>query len=340
MIQDLRFKITGLDRKNRPVLRKFFYCLVLAVHWSLSTDHCCYAAGFDRSSAGTATAQFLKVASGARGAALGEAFSAAVDDAAAMDWNPAGLIKIKNQSLVLMHSPYLAGSCADFFAYAKNAGEIGSWGMALKYMNYGEVKRTDAAGVGMGDFTPYDMAAAVGFATYITGFNKDPEERFTLGATGKLVRSKLLSSDNTVSADVGILFPYLFDNRFQLAMTAQNVMGTLRYDKFEDPLPLILRLGSVTRISDYFLLTADAVAVRDNYPFLAMGGEFRAGLGKSADLFLRSGFNTRALTDLGGLRNLTFGSGFRYDAYSIDYSFSPFGELGAVHRISAGMNFY
>jgi len=331
-------KAQGAKSKT-SILRKIFYCLVLAIHYPLATNHFCYAAGFDRSSAGTATAQFLKVASGARGAALGEAFSAAVDDAAAMDWNPAGLIKIKKQSLVLMHSPYLAGSYADFFAYAKNAGEIGSWGMALKYMNYGAVKRTDAAGVGMGDFTPYDMAAAVGFATYITGFNKDPEERFTLGATGKLVRSKLLSSDNTVSADIGILFPLLFDNRFQLAMTAQNVMGTLRYDKFEDPLPLILRLGGATRLGEHFLITSDVVAARDNYPFLAMGGEFKAGLGKSADLFLRSGFNTRAVTDLSGFRNLTFGAGFRYDAYSIDYSFSPFGELGTVHRISAGMNF-
>lgn len=297
------------------------------------------AAGFDKNSVGTSSAQFLKVAVGARGVALGEAFSAATDDATALDWNPAGLIKVKKQSLVLMHSPYLADSSVDFFAYTQNAGDVGSWGMALKYMNYGSIKRTNTAGASLGNFSPYDMAATVGFATYITGFNKEPEERFTLGATGKLIRSKLFSADNTVSADIGILFPYFFDNRFQLALTAQNIMGTLRYDREEFPLPLILRLGSATRIGDSFLVTADAVAARDNYPFLAMGGEYRGGLGKNTDLFLRAGFNTRAISDLGGLRNLTFGSGLRYKTYSLDYSFSPFGELGSVHRISAGINF-
>jgi hypothetical protein len=321
------------------------FSLTLSLHLSLSTAYCLLfsvsasAGDFDKNSAGTTTAQFLKVASGARCVALGEACAALTDDATAMDWNPAGLIKIKKHSVTLMHAPHLAGAYADFLSYAERAGEVGSWGASLKYMNYGAIKRTNSAGVETGNFTPYDLSLNVGFATYITGFKKEPEERFVLGAAGKIVRSQLLDSDNTVSADIGILFPYLFENRLQLALSAQNIMGTLRYDKFEDPLPLILRLGSALRVNTYFLLTGDIVAVRDNYPFLAAGGEFKAGLGKDTDLFLRSGLNTRAAADTGGLRNLTFGAGLRRGAYSIDYSFSPFGELGSVHRISAAMTF-
>ena len=328
--------VTSPGRLSSALSFFFFYLLLFIL---LSTIHYCSAGGFDKNSAGTATAQFLKVASGARGVAMGEAYSAMANDATALDWNPAGLIKIKTHSVSLMHAPYLADSYVDFFAYAETAGEVGAWGVAFKYLNYGTIKKTDQAGVETGDLTPYDMAFNVGFATYITGFNKDPEERFVLGAAGKLIRSHLLSMDNTVSADIGILFPYFFDNRLQLAMTAQNIMGTLRYDKFESPLPLILRLGSVTRITNYLAATADIVAARDNYPFLAMGGELKAGFGNDTDLFLRAGFNTRAISDLSGLRNLTFGTGFRYTSYSIDYAFSPFGELGSVHRISATMNF-
>ena len=337
-----RGKTKDATGKINNILLKVFYCLVATlsatIHYSLATAPC-YAGGFDKNSAGTTTAQFLKIASGARGVALGEAYSAMADDAAAMDWNPAGLIRIKGHSVSFMHAPYLADTFVDFFSYGEKSGEMGAMGMAFKYMNYGTIKKTDQAGVETGKITPYDMAFSVGFATYITGFNKDPEERFVLGASGKLIRSQLLSTDNTISADIGILFPYFFDNRFQLAMTAQNFIGTLRYDKIESPLPLILRLGSATRITDYLAVTADIVAVNDNYPFLAMGGELKAGLGSDADLFLRSGFNTRAIADISGLRNLTFGTGFRYTSYSIDYSFSPFGELGSVHRISANMNF-
>jgi len=297
------------------------------------------AQGFDSASAGTASAQFLKVASGARGAALGEAYSALADDAFALDWNPAGLINIKKNSMAFMHSPYLAGAFVDYFAYAETAGEVGSWGVSLKYMNFGKITQTDSSGFDLGAFTPYDTAVNVGFACYITGFNKDPEERFVLGATGKFVRSKIISSDNTVSADIGLNLPYMFDNKFRLTMTAQNIMGTLRYDKEEAPLPLILRLGSATRLADYFTLTADIIAARDNLPFLAMGGEGKLKVSPDMDVFLRAGFNTRAVSDVSGTRNVAFGAGLRYTDYTLDYAFSPFGDLGAVHRISAAITF-
>ncbi|OGR45015.1 MAG: hypothetical protein A2X35_06365 [Elusimicrobia bacterium GWA2_61_42] len=295
--------------------------------------------GFDSASAGTATAQFLKVASGARGAALGEAYSALADDAFALDWNPAGLINIKKNSMAFMHAPYLAGTYADYFAYAETAGEVGSWGLSLKYMNFGKITQTDSSGFDLGGFTPYDMAINVGFACYITGFNKDPEERFVLGATGKFVRSKILSADNTVSADIGLNMPYMFDNRFRMALTAQNIMGTLRYDKEEAPLPLILRLGTATKLADYFTLTADIIAARDNLPFLAMGTEVKVPVYSEMDVFLRAGFNTRAISDVSGTRNVSFGSGLRYTDYCLDYAFSPFGDLGTVHRISATITF-
>jgi hypothetical protein len=297
------------------------------------------AQGFDTASAGTASAQFLKIASGARGAALGEAYSALVDDAFALDWNPAGLINIKTNSMVFMHSPYLAGTYADYFAYAESAGEVGSWGVSAKYMNFGRISQTDSSGFELGAFTPYDTAINVGFACYVTGFNKDPQERFVLGATGKFVRSKIISADNTVSADIGLNFPYMFDNNFRMSMSAQNIMGTLRYDKEEAPLPLILRVGSVTRLGDHFNLTADIVGARDNLPFLAMGGEGRITAGPSMDVFLRAGFNTRALGELSGTRNVALGAGMRFGSYNLDYAFSPFGDLGIVHRISAGIVF-
>jgi hypothetical protein len=297
------------------------------------------AQGFDSASAGTATAQFLKIAAGARGAALGEAYSALADDAFALDWNPAGLINVKTNSMAFMHSPYLANTFVDYFAYAESAGEVGSWGVSFKYMNFGKIAKTDSSGMDLGSFTPYDMAVNVGFACYITGFNKDPEERFVLGATGKFVRSQILSADNTVSADVGINMPYMFDNRFRMSLAAQNIMGTLRYDKEQASLPLMVRLGTVTKFSDYFNLTGDLAAARDNLPYLAMGGEARLPVHEDMDAFLRAGFNTRAISDVSGARNVSFGGGLRYKTYQFDYAFSPFGDLGSVHRLSILMTF-
>ena len=333
-----RNETVGMRGGKSRTPRSFGYAL-LAVLFAFQYARHCPAAGFDGNSVGTSSAQFLKLASGARGVALGEAYSALADDASALDWNPAGLIKIRTRSVTLMHSPYLASTYMDFFSYAERAGEIGAWGVAAKYMNYGKITQTDTAGIETGTLTPYEVSANVGFAAYITGFKKDPEERFVLGATGKIVRSELLSSDSTVSSDLGILFPYFFENRFQLAISAQNIMGTLRYDKEKFPLPLILRLGSVTRLGRHFLIATDIVGPRDNSPFLAMGGEFEADFTENLGLALRAGCNTRAVSDLKGFRNITLGGGARYASWSLDYSFSPFGGLGSVHRISASLDY-
>jgi len=328
MTMDLK---TGRARAAAALMPALLLCAVLLPSAS--------AQGFDAGSAGTSSAQFLKIAAGARGAGLGEAYSALADDAFALDWNPAGLINVKKNSMAFMHSPYLAGTYVDYFAYAETAGDVGAWGVSFKYMNFGKISQTDSSGLETGTFTPYDSALNVGFACYITGFNKDPEERFVLGATGKFVRAQIKGSDNTVSADIGLLMPYMFENRFRLSLAAQNIMGTLRYDKEEASLPLILRLGSATRLTDNFTLTADVDAPRDNLPFFAMGAELKLPIREDLDVFLRSGFNTRGISDLGGTRNVAFGGGLRYGNYNLDYAFSPFGDLGSVHRISAALVF-
>ena len=296
------------------------------------------AKDFTSAGVGTASGQFLKIAAGARGAGLGEAYSALADDAFALDWNPAGLINVKKNSLVLMHSPYLAETYSDYLAYGENAGEVGAWGFAAKYMNYGEISETDTSGLELSKFTPYDLAVSVGFACYVSAFNKEPEDRFVLGATGKFVRTKITSEDNTVSADIGLLTPLMFDGNFRMALTAQNIMGTLRLDKENSPLPLIVRLGSLTKLSGFVNLTADVIAVRDNLPYLAMGLEGRIPVHGDLDVFLRGGGNTRAVNDVAGSRNFSLGTGLRYTKYQLDYAFSPFGDLGTVHRISLSMS--
>ncbi|KAF0126759.1 MAG: hypothetical protein FD189_1146 [Elusimicrobia bacterium] len=296
-------------------------------------------AGYGAAAVGTSAGQFLKIMPSPRGAALGEAYSSLVDDASAIDWNPAGLINIEGQSLFMTHAMYLADTSMNYVAYAQNAGEVGAWGMAAKHFSAGSIARTNENAVDMGSFSPYDVALSVGFACYITGFNRDPEERFILGATGKLVRSKILASDNTISSDIGLLFPYIFDNKFRLSMVALNIMGSLRHDKEEAPLPLVLKVGSVTHLAEYLDIMVDFAQPNDNYPWLALGSELRIPFGKKTGLALRAGFNTRSLTDNTGLRNIGLGAGLRHDIYSLDYSFSPQGDLGVAHRMSLTLSY-
>jgi hypothetical protein len=50
---------------------------------------------------------------------------------------------------------------------------------------------------------------------------------------------------------------------------------------------------------------------------------------------VRAGYKyNSAMSTLGPLAGLTLGGGFRYNIFSIDYAFVPYGDLGYTHRIS------
>ena len=299
----------------------------------------CDGASFSREAAGTSSGEFLTIAVSARCAAMGEACSALANDASALYWNPAGLMDVAGRSLVFMHAPYLADTVFDYAAYAQNVPDVGSWGVSVQYMNMGDIAGTNASGQDTGSFRPYDVAVTLGFATYISGLNKYPEERFVLGAGAKIVSSKITQRDSTIAADAGLLTPYMFDNKFRLSLTVSNMMGSLRYYQESFPLPLTLRAGSRALIAKSWDFTADLVAVQDSYPFIAMGTEIRAQIGKTTRLALRGGFNTRSVSDYEGFRNVSMGLGLGGSFLTVDYAFTPFGDLGNAQRLSCSLSF-
>lgn len=306
---------------------------------ALGAGNFLFAGDYDRSAAGTTSGQFLKLAVNARAVAMGEAFSALADDASALYWNPAGLIHVSSRSAVLMHASYFASTSLEYAAYAQTQGKIGTWGASVQYMNYGPIPQTDLNGVDIGEFQPVDLALSLGFACYVTGFKKDPDERFVLGAVAKIVRSQITGEETALAADLGLTLPVLFDGSFTLALVAQNVMGQMRFDQDSFYLPLTFRLGTATQILKTLWVTADAVVPRDNYPYLAMGTELRIPVADQINASLRGGFNTRAISDLDGTHNVSGGFGLEIYGVSADYSFTPFGGLGNAHRVSLGVKF-
>jgi len=57
---------------------------------------------------GTAGTQFLKIGAGARNVGMGNACVATVNDASASFWNPGGLAKVENYSVMLSHIRWFA----------------------------------------------------------------------------------------------------------------------------------------------------------------------------------------------------------------------------------------
>lgn len=298
-----------------------------------------FAGNFERGGVGTTAAQFLKLSATARGSAMGEAMTAIADDSSALFWNPAGLINVTSRTVVFTHASYLAGSYYDYAAYGQDFGDMGAFGVGVQYMNHGGITQTDASGVDVGNFNPYDIALSLGFASYISGFNKYPEERFVLGVAAKIVSCKITGQDSTISADAGILSPWYLGNRLRLGVAASNIIGGLQFEDDTYRLPFNAKFGMRLRVTKIWDFTTDIAAPIDNYPYFAAGTEMRIPVLEKLRMDLRAGFNTRAMNDYSGFRNISFGMGLAGTLFSFDYSLSPFGEIGDAHRFTLKTSF-
>ncbi|MFI5363170.1 MAG: PorV/PorQ family protein [Elusimicrobiota bacterium] len=281
----------------------------------------------------TTAADFLNLDIGARATAMGGAFSSVADDAAAMYWNPAALTRIDHRSAAFMHAIYVDSSYFDYASYAENFGKSGALGASLQYYSAGSINKTDANGADIGSFSPYDLAASLGYACKLPDYDFISDiSGLSLGATVKYVQSRIVSSAHTTALDLGLLTPAYFDGRLRAAFTATNLGGQLDYGLTREPLPRTLRLGASFELAPRWLLSADMVSPLGASNYAAVGTEywiFTKGPWKAAG---RAGVVT-------GLAGVSLGFGLNYGGAAFDYAFVPVGAIGDAHRLSLTYNF-
>ncbi|NIT57509.1 MAG: PorV/PorQ family protein, partial [Aliifodinibius sp.] len=131
------------------------------------------------SKVGTGMAQFLKLAVGGRGAALGDAYAAAANDVTALYWNPAGIQQIPNYAFGLSRYQLFADINLNFAGLVVPLGSNSRLGIHLIYLGSGDIEITTIEDPnGTGEF--YNTSnTSVGLT-----FTRRLTERFSLGVTG------------------------------------------------------------------------------------------------------------------------------------------------------------
>jgi hypothetical protein len=111
---------------------RFLFLFVL-----LATAHvACAASGF--------AGEFLAQAVGARSLALGSAYVAIADDATAIYWNPAGLVRLGQTQLHLRHAERFSGLVDhDFVALARPGRRLHALGIGLLRVGVGDIQFTE-----------------------------------------------------------------------------------------------------------------------------------------------------------------------------------------------------
>lgn len=297
------------------------------------------AADFSRQAVGTTGSEFLLFDQGARGIALGGAYTAVTDDANSLYWNPAGLSRVPRFSAALMYSRYVADVVYHSGSFARRVSDESVLAAGWRFRDIGDIEHTDLSGARLGSFHPRDYVVEAGWGQSILDMS-DSEVDISMGIAGRMIHSDYLEHGTGYGGDIGIQSrfytgPYAYDVGF----VAQNLGQGQKFDKTRDTLPFRARLGGAVYPSRSFMISAEAVMPSNNVVHGAAGMEYTLAIDRNIKAAVRGGFNTLTLQSLGGASSASGGMGLKVGDLSFDYAFVPFGVLGeAVHRLSISYN--
>jgi hypothetical protein len=299
------------------------------------------ASDFASSAIGTTGSEFLLMDIGARGIAMGGAYTAVTDDANSLYWNPAGLAKIPRLSITTMYSMYVQNISYQSASYAQRLDDNSVVAAGFRYQDLGTIAETDVSAnpVGSGSFEPRNYVAEVGWGQSVYDLS-DSEIDIDMGVTGRWIHSDMVASANGYGGDLG--FQGHFYNNYlpyDLAAVIQNVGVGQKFDQTRDTLPTRGRLGGAIRPVPGLTISFDAILPVDNSPTAAVGCEYVWEIDKTVKAMLRGGFNGQNISDLDVMSGLSLGVGLTVADFTFDYAFAPMGTLGsATNYFSVSFN--
>ncbi|MEK9145167.1 MAG: PorV/PorQ family protein, partial [Elusimicrobiota bacterium] len=273
--------------------------------------------------------------------AMGGAYAALSDDVHAMHYNPGGLPLLDRRELGFTHTQWLLDSQFDFLGFAQPT-RLGMLGLAMTRLGTGSQEARDANRQATGGFSASDSAYSLGIGRKL-GHGVMGYGSLSLGANVKYLQSRIGSdSASTFAMDMGAVHR-LNALPLSFGFSVLNLGQGMRFISQRDPLPLTLTFGTAYRLGGLLHLAVDVrhepydkrteVGVGTEYALLPVFA-VRAGYASQAARAIGSASSSPI-----GLGGLGGGFGLKLGNYRAVYTFTPFGELGNVQRISLGARF-
>ena len=279
-------------------------------------------------------AAFLKIGTGARPAAMGGAYTAMADDVDALYYNPGGLAQLHQRELGATHTEWLLGSKFDFLGYA-HPTKLGTFALGVTRLSTGKQESRDANRQSSGDFGASDSAYTLSFSRKL-GYGG-----LGLGANLKFLQSTIGSySAQTQAVDLGARHQFS-GSPLALGVSVLNIGPGMKFLNQVDPLPLTLAVGAAYRLGGALNLALDVRReINDKRTEVGIGTEYAL----LSSLSLRVGYASQSAKTAGSggggalssFSGLGAGLGINTRRFRADYTFTPFGQLGNVQRVSLG----
>lgn len=345
-------------------LIKYFLAALLVMAFSKSQGQINYNDAdwgvhpMDYSRVGTAGWQFLKLPTNAKTAAMGGIISSiGYGSANSAFTNPASIVDVKNYDVAINKMNWVADISYQSFSVVKNLGELGSVGVSLIYLDYGEMERTenlmtyDALGnslgvlpvtSGLGMFSAADLA--VGFT-----YSKRITNKLLVGGTLKYISERLDDAKTgNWALDISTIY-YTGLNSLRIAFVGRNFgpdaefatyNARVNVEPIKVKMPMVLVMGAAYDImeegeSNPHRLTAafEYLKPNDGRDKFNFGAEYAF----MSSFFIRAGYklnyDEEKFTLGGGINTEVDGFNLR-----VDYAYIDVGIFKQVHMFSLGIS--
>lgn len=286
--------------------------------------------------------EFLKLNTSPRAEALAGSFITNNDDVNVIFYNPAGINSIEGKPITFSYLKYISDIKLFTIAYSQEIENIGRFAAGIKYVNFGKFIRADKNGTKLGEFGVNDLAFTLGYGRTIS-------PNLSLGANFNFIHSQISDYNSTgIAFDLGTQYSFP-EEEIIIAASLRNYGTQLStYMGVKEDLPLNLSIGVSKKLKRLPLrislafnkLNVKEDKVGDRLTKFAVGAE----LNLSKTITLRLGYDNEKRKDLKiststGLAGFNMGVGIVIKDYLIDYAFSSYGEIEAVHRIGISTSF-
>lgn len=275
-------------------------------------------------------AVYLNESVGARAAAMGEAFTGVAEDANTVFWNPAGMVRIKNIELLAAHTEFIHKFRDEYFAFSMPISNQDALGINVFFSYINQLEKTTSVSSEPEYFNAYDTYLSLAWSR---AFAKHCAAGISIKGIYQVIDTYAAWS---LAGDLSFFMSEIIPS-FNVGLTIKNLGLPIKFIEKSHPLPMAAQLGAGYRLFDQKLLvTFDLCKPFQQEMSFKIGTEYNiAGM-----IFLRAGYKYLQFgNDLGPLSGLTCGLGADISNYKIDYAYTPYAELGDVHRVAVTFPF-
>ncbi|MBN2406146.1 MAG: PorV/PorQ family protein [Elusimicrobia bacterium] len=272
---------------------------------------------------GQTGAKFLEFTPSARGAAMGESFTA-VGDLSAITLNPGLMALRKYKEVAFVHGELYEENGLNFLA--------GVYPINNKYALGVDILGFDTKSEPLYDWNGNEIEGSEltygGNAFGIAGAAM-LSDKIAAGVNIKSLSEEICDENETLAAfDIGGVYIHqMAEGDLQLAASMNNLGGAIRE---EQDLPKIFRLGGGYIVDELTLAAEFNSNTKDSITHFNLGAEY----------WLKDTIAPRAGLKLGGdTESWAVGFGVKFRQFSFDYAFLPNRVLGATHRVGGGVKF-